>query len=204
MAATRECAKILFEAPLPGKVTLRQDGKFLFGTVTIGYAGAASPDWQAALTSDLLTEIQFRERVESVLSKLGLPYCIFEGTEISPDSQLGEMAQALGAELLFQSIWQTEQIDNAILEACRTKRRNLFRTGPVAARIGQQFAIRRLTDWERSGPYIAEGYVGERIEQLIADGRLITAQTRYGQGLRTATEAELEMAENADPMQMHF
>ena len=63
------------------------------------------------MTSDLLTEIQFRERVESVLSKLGLPYCIFEGTEISPDSQLGEMAQALGAELLFQSIWQTEQID---------------------------------------------------------------------------------------------
>ena len=87
---------------------------------------------------------------------------------------------------------------------CRTKRRNLFRTGPVAARIGRQFAIRRLTDLERSGPYIAEGYVGERIEQLIADGRLITAQTRYGQGLRTATEAELEMAENADPMQMHF
>ena len=104
LAATRECAKILFEAPLPGKVTLRQDRKFLFGTVTIGYAGTASPDWQAALTSDLLTEIQFRERVESVLSKLGLPYCIFEGTEISPDSQLG-------AELLFQSIWQTEQID---------------------------------------------------------------------------------------------
>ena len=99
---------------------------------------------------------------------------------------------------------QTERIDNTILEACRTKRRNLFRTGPVAARIGQQFAIRRLTDLERSGPYIAEGYVGERIEQLIADGRLITAQTRYGQGLRTATEAELEMAENADPMQMHF
>ena len=99
---------------------------------------------------------------------------------------------------------QTERIDNPILEACRTKRRNLFRTGPVAARIGRQFAIRRLTDLERSGPYIAEGYVGERIEQLIADGRLITAQTRYGQGLRTATEAELEMAENADPMQMHF
>ena len=99
---------------------------------------------------------------------------------------------------------QTEQIDNAILEACRTKRRNLFRTGPVAARIGQQFAIRRLTDWERSGPYIAEGYVGERIEQLIADGRLITAQTRYGQGLRTATEAELKIAENTDSMQMHF
>ena len=46
-----------------------------------------------------------------MLSKLGLPYCFFEGTEISPDSQLGEMAQALGAELLFHSIWQTEQID---------------------------------------------------------------------------------------------
>ena len=99
---------------------------------------------------------------------------------------------------------QVEQIDNAILEACRTKRKNLFRTGSIALNIGQQFSIRRLTDWEQSGPYIAEGYVGERIEQLIADGRLITAQTRYGQGLRTATEAELKMAENADPMQMHF
>ena len=99
---------------------------------------------------------------------------------------------------------QTEQIDNTILEACKTKRKNLFRTGSIALNIGQQFSIRRLTDWEQSGPYIAEGYVGERIEQLIADGRLITAQTRYGQGLRTATEAELKMEENADPMQMHF
>ena len=111
LAAARTGAKDLFDAPLPGKVALRQEGKFLLGTVTIGYPSAASPGWQAALTSDLLTEIQFRERVESVLSKLGLPYCIFEGTEINPDSQLGEMAQALGAELLFQSIWQTEQID---------------------------------------------------------------------------------------------
>ena len=99
---------------------------------------------------------------------------------------------------------QTERIDNAILEACKTKQKNLFRTGPIAERIGQQFAIRRLQDWERSGPYIAEGYVGERIEQLIADGRLIIAKTRYGQGLRTATEAELRMTENADTMQMHF
>ena len=99
---------------------------------------------------------------------------------------------------------QTEEIDNAILVACKTKRKNLFHTGSIAERIGRQFTVRRLTDWEQSGPYIAEGYVGERIEQLIADGRLITAQTRYGQGLRTATEAELKMAENADPMQMHF
>ena len=110
-AATRTYAKTLFEAPLPGKVSLRQEKAFLLGTVTIEYSSAASSDWKVALTSNLLTEIQFRERVESVLSKLGLPYCIFEGTEISPDSQLGEMAQALGAELLFQSIWQTEQID---------------------------------------------------------------------------------------------
>ena len=99
---------------------------------------------------------------------------------------------------------QAGQIDNAILETCKTKRKNLFRTGPIAERIGRQFTVRRLMDWEQSGPYIAEGYVGERIEQLIADGRLITAQTRYGQGLRTATETELGMAENADPMQMHF
>ena len=99
---------------------------------------------------------------------------------------------------------QAGQIDNAILEACQTKRKNLFHTGSIAERIGRQFVIRRLPDWERSGPYIAEGYVGERIEQLIADGRLITAQTRYSQGLRTATEAELKIAENTDSMQMHF
>lgn len=99
---------------------------------------------------------------------------------------------------------QTERIDNAILEACKTKRKNLFHTGSIALNIGQQFAVRRLTDWEQSGSYIAEGCVGERIEQLIADGRLITTQTRYGQGLRTATEAELKMEESADPMQMHF
>ena len=98
---------------------------------------------------------------------------------------------------------QTGQIDNAILEARKTKRKNLFRTGSIVLNIGQKFSIRRLTDWEQSGSYIAEGYVGERIEQLIADGQLITAQTRYGQGLRTATEAELEKAE-PDPMQMHF
>ena len=99
---------------------------------------------------------------------------------------------------------QTERIDNAILEACKTKRKNLFHTGSIVERVGQQFSIHRLPDWERSGPYIAEGDVGERIEQLIADGRLIIAQTRYGQGLRTATEAELRMTENADTMQMHF
>ena len=60
LAAARTGAKDLFDAPLPGKVALRQEGKFLLGTVTIGYPSAASPDWQAALTSDLLTEIQFR------------------------------------------------------------------------------------------------------------------------------------------------
>ena len=43
LAAARTGAKALFEAPLPGKVMLRQEGKFLLGTVTIGYPGAASP-----------------------------------------------------------------------------------------------------------------------------------------------------------------
>ena len=33
---------------------------------------------------------------------------------------------------------QAGQIDNAILEACRTKRRNLFHTGSIAERIGRQ------------------------------------------------------------------
>lgn len=99
---------------------------------------------------------------------------------------------------------QTEQIDAAILRACQTKRRNLFRTGSIAEAVGKQFAIRRLTDWERSESYIAEGYVGDRIRQLVANGRLITAQTRYGERLRTATDAELGMIETEDSMQMHL
>ena len=88
LASIRTCAKTLFEAPLPGKVSLRQEEKFLLGTVTIEYPSAASSDWQVALTSNLLTEIQFQERVEAVLNKLDLPYCVFEGTEIGHDSRL--------------------------------------------------------------------------------------------------------------------
>ena len=110
LASIRTCAKTLFEAPLPGKVSLRQEEKFLLGTVTIEYPSAASSDWQVALTSNLLTEIQFQERVEAVLNKLDLPYCVFEGTEIGHDSRFDEMAQALGSELLFQSIWQSVQV----------------------------------------------------------------------------------------------
>ena len=62
---------------------------------------------------------------------------------------------------------QTERIDNTILEACRTKRRNLFRTGPVAARIGRQFAIRRLTDLERSGPYLRKVMLESGLNSLL-------------------------------------
>lgn len=78
LASIRTCAKTLFEAPLPGKVSLRQEEKFLLGTVTIEYPSAASSDWQVALTSNLLTEIQFQERVEAVLNKLDLPYCVLK------------------------------------------------------------------------------------------------------------------------------
>ena len=113
--------------------------------MTIGYAGTASPDWQVALTSDLLTEIQFRERVESVLSKLGLPYCIFEGTEISPDSQLGEMAQALGAETAVPKHLQTEQIDkfcskhvpSLVRDGCLDRILSFAKEGPGPAGLGR-------------------------------------------------------------------
>ena len=93
--------------------------------------------------------------------------------------------------------WQVEEKPLDRYSAER-KRRALSASGSVQRRdAGGSYS-------SVAAVFVQRGYVGERIEQLIADGRLITAQTRYGQGLRTATEAELGMAENADPMQMHF
>lgn len=116
LATTRTYAQSLFDKPLPGKLTLRQDGQFLYGALTIHYEKAETQDQNAALISDIVMEIQLQERVEAVLSESGLSYCIFEGSEINSDSQFGEMAQALGSELLFQSIWQSEQIDRYCAE----------------------------------------------------------------------------------------
>lgn len=83
-----------------------------------------------------------------------------------------------------------EEIVSSLLDMCRTKRRNLFKTGPVAGSVAYRFSVHRLCDKQNTNS-LANRFVSEVMEQLIAEGRLITAHTRQGEGVRTATAQEL-------------
>ena len=83
-----------------------------------------------------------------------------------------------------------EEIIRAILERCRTKRKNLYITGPVALNVAQKFSVHRLCDKEGKHN-LANRFVGELMEQLVQDGLLVTTKTRNGPGVRTATDAEI-------------
>ncbi|MEH2938319.1 hypothetical protein [Lawsonibacter sp. JLR.KK007] len=83
-----------------------------------------------------------------------------------------------------------DEITAAILDAYRTKRRNLYKVGEVALGIAQRFSVHRLCDKEGHRNK-ANLYVGQLVEAMIEDGRLITAKTRSGIGIRTAQEKEL-------------
>lgn len=83
-----------------------------------------------------------------------------------------------------------EEIVSRLLEVCKTKRRNLFKTGSVAGSVADYFSVHRLCDKQnRNG--LGNRFVSEVMEQLVAEGRLVTAYTRQGEGVRTATEQEL-------------
>lgn len=47
-------------------------------------------------------------------------------------------------------------------------------------------------------------YVGELVEQLIQEGQLVTAETKNGRGIRTATGAELRQREEPLPGQQQM
>ena len=83
-----------------------------------------------------------------------------------------------------------EEIMQAILERCRTKRKNLYITGPVVLNVAQNFSVHRLCDKEGNHD-LANRFVEELVGQLIQDGLLVTAKTRNGPGIRTATDAEI-------------
>ena len=83
-----------------------------------------------------------------------------------------------------------EEITHEILERCRTKRKNLYITGPVALNVAQKFSVHRLCDKEGKHN-LANRFVGELMEQLVQDGLLVTTKTRNGPGVRTATDAEI-------------
>ena len=82
------------------------------------------------------------------------------------------------------------EITDFILEQCKTKRSNLYIVDPVADRVAQQFEICRLCDKDRNNG-VGKRFAAELIAQLLQEGRLVTAETAHGEGIRTATAKEL-------------
>lgn len=83
-----------------------------------------------------------------------------------------------------------DEMTAAILEHFRTKRKNLYITGYSADKISAPYVIKRVQSKEKYGDK-AELLVSQLIQELIEGGQLVTAQTRNGQGIRTATDVEL-------------
>ena len=84
-----------------------------------------------------------------------------------------------------------EEITTFILEQCRTKRTNLYITAPVALHVAEHFEICRLCDRERHNA-VGNRFMSELIDQLLQEGRLVSAETTHGAGIRTATARELK------------
>ena len=82
------------------------------------------------------------------------------------------------------------EITDFILKQCRTKRSNLYIVDPVADRVAQQFEVCRLCDKDRNNG-VGKRFAAELIAQLLREGRLISAETAHGEGIRTATAKEL-------------
>lgn len=87
-----------------------------------------------------------------------------------------------------------DEIIQAILERCKTKRSNLFLVGGFTMGIADQFSVHRICDREgrRNKAY---KFVSELVDQLIHEGQLITADTKDGPGIRTATAKERKSRE---------
>ena len=84
------------------------------------------------------------------------------------------------------------EITAFILEQCRTKRSNLYITDPVAVIVAEQFEVCRLCDKDRNNG-VGKQFVTELMAQLLQEGRLVSAETDYGEGIRTATAKELDV-----------
>lgn len=80
-----------------------------------------------------------------------------------------------------------DEITAVFLETYRTKRKNLYVLGSVSLDIAQRFSIPRIcnkVNWR----YSAHPFVERLLMELLAEGRLVSAETKYGRGLRTVTE----------------
>ena len=77
------------------------------------------------------------------------------------------------------------EMEAAILERFKTKRRDRFRIGDHSDCIARPFILRRMQTRNHYEEDKATAYERTLIEEMIADGRLTTAETRYGRGIRT-------------------
>ena len=104
--------------------------------------------------------------------------------------EIPRLQELLEGAQTFQCQDRRDEIIEAILERYQTKRKNLYVTGPAELSIAKQFSVHRLCDKDGKNN-LANRYVGELVERLIREGRLVTAETRNGLGIRTAVGEEL-------------
>ena len=82
------------------------------------------------------------------------------------------------------------EITNFILKECKTKKSKLYIAGPVADCVAEEFEICRICDKDRKNS-VGKRFMADLIDQLLQEGRLVSADTTHGEGIRTATAKEL-------------
>ena len=104
-----------------------------------------------------------------------------------------EVYQDMGDEE-YQAILESkrDEITAFVLEQYQTKRTNLYITDCVADHIAKRFEIRRLCDKDRQKS-VGKRFVNELITQLLQEGRLVSAETSAGPGIRTTAAKELRL-----------
>lgn len=81
------------------------------------------------------------------------------------------------------------EITATILERYRTKRRNLYFSCDVALEVADRFSVNRLCD-QYGRHNKANLFVGNLVNELICQGKLVTAQKNGKQFIRTVMKAD--------------
>lgn len=85
---------------------------------------------------------------------------------------------------------RTEELENDILEAFRTKRKDLYIVydpfGSPLAQISKKYSIYRKSN-ESGIDHTCLGFLNEILQSLVQSGKIAQAETRHGTGYRTAT-----------------
>lgn len=81
------------------------------------------------------------------------------------------------------------EITAALLQRYRTRRRNLYYSSEAALGIADRFSVNRLCDQEgrHNKAYL---FVADLVEELISQGKLVTAQKNGAQFIRTAMKVD--------------